>query len=835
MWIRKGVIILPTIITIQKSRKMIIIEKGNLSGLFNRSSVILLIALITISNNSWGQNKVKITGRIFNKETGEVLPFTDVFVRGTNWGDMADDKGYYELQLPAGRYELIVSRMGYKTFVQIVDLKGDDDLSLDLYLFPRVLHMPGVTVIASKTVRQRQNESVSSLAFNTKKIKEMPFTLNDVNRALKTLPGITSNNGKSSEFNVRGGSFDENLVQVDGIKIYEPFHMKNAPYTSVSILNMDIMEEVNLFTGGFPARFGDKMSSVLDIKYRSGNRERFRSQIEIGGVRLNTLLEGPIGQKGSWIVGFNKSYIELAMKVMEKYKIAPKFYMTQEPPRFYDLQGKIDFELGKGHQGEFLFLNSGDFYNEDIPWYSEAVRIDLTPSMYTTMRTYDYSFIDAHYRNTLLALKLLDRVAQNLLLETSLSYYDILENYNSISIYEVVNRYYNYDDEYLGFTSSYSHTKWNNYRRTSTLELKNDLTFRLNPFRELEAGFSVQSIRYLNDGDEFAERLAYGGRDTTKIDTLYVEDISEKPLMKVSTYKMAGYVQDSWQLSDRLFTTLGIRIDYFDFNKDVTFSPRLSCSYTLRDGSIFKLAWGYYYQSPALNEFKFPKACSENTRSQRAIHYIAGYQRKLSNSFELKIDVYYKDYQDLISYYWQGGRKFSTKENDTLGFAKGVDLQLKYNLSKISGWLSYGFLIAKEDVKNDHRGFYPRPTDQRHSLAAVAEWNITPKWRLYGKFLYGSGFPYTPMIFDVNRYSLTRGAKNSEYLPSYKRVDLRILRDFSFNWGRLSIYIEIINIFNNKNVLYYRRYRIDQHGRIVKDARTLLPRLPNLGIKVYFR
>ena len=666
----------------------------------------------------------------------------------------------------------------------------------------------------------------------------MPFTLNDVNRALKTLPGITSNNGKSSELNVRGGNFDENLVQADGIKIYKPFHMKDFPYTSISILNMDIMEEVNLFTGGFPARFGDKMSSVIDIKYRSGNRERFQSHLEIGTIKLNTLVEGPLSQNGSWIFGFNKSYIELAMKIMEQYEILPKFYLSQESPKFYDIQGKIIYKLGTGHQVELFFLNSGDYYNEDIPWYSGVSEVELT-SFYSKMNSYDYSYIDAYYRNTLFAIRSLDQFTNSLFSETLISYYDQLEDYVTISNYEINNKYYNYDNEYLGFSNYFRDGKWSNYRRTSTLEVKNDLSFNLNPYHELGLGFSIQNIDYLNNDTEFSEVVTYGdllsNADTSKVDTFYVKDTGTKIDFKTSTYKIAGYVQDSWQVSDGLFINSGMRIDYFDYNKYLTFSPRLSCTYTYSNSSQFKLAWGYYYQSPNFDELKFPQACSENTRSQRAIHYIAGYQRKLSDLFEWEIDVYYKYYQDLISYYWQSGRKFSTRENDANGYAKGIDLQLKYNLNKISGWLSYGFLFASEDIKNDNRGFYPRATDQRHSLAMILKWNVTSNWRLYGKFLYGSGFPYTPIIFDTKKYDLlTEGIKHSEYLPSYKRVDFRISRDFNFNQVRLNIYVEVINLFNSKNVLYYRRYRMDQNGNIFKEPRTLLPRLPNLGIKIFY-
>ena len=368
------------------------------------------------------------------------------------------------------------------------------------------------------------------------------------------------------------------------------------------------------------------------------------------------------------------------------------------------------------------------------------------------------------------------------------------------------------------------------------MELKNDSKFKIHSYHELGTGFSIQKIfihNYLEDNSDieiFIEADDILGN--SKIDSTHQETYNET--LDVTTFKTAIYLQDNWQITDKLFTNLGIRLNYFEFNKDFNISPRISAFYNLLENSSFNIAWGHYYQSPDYYDFKYNYATSQNPKNQYAEHYICGIRQKLLNLFELKIDFYYKKYKNLISYNDYLWRKLSAQKNDAIGFAKGTDIQLKYNINNFYGWFSYSYLIAKEDIADDNLGYYPRPSDQRHTLSIVGNWNITSNWQINGKMLYGSGFPYTPKIFDNDKLDFVDGTKNSFYLPAYKRIDLRISRDFNFGWGQINAYFEIINLLNSKNVYMYEQYYLNEYGNAEKKPKMLLPRLPNFGFKVFF-
>jgi len=818
-------------------------------------SKIFLTGLIWIGTWQAGaaQQKLKISGNIYDAQTKSKLPFVNVVVMNTNRGTMADQNGYFELLLPAQAlntanaesrtYELMFSMIGYQSRKQKISASKKRENVLNIQLTPTVVYLPGVTIIAPKTTQQRQNESVSSYSFETKKIKDLPFSFNDVNRALKTLPGISSNNEKSSEFNVRGGSFEENLVQIDGVTVYRPFHLKEMPNASISILSMALMDRVNLITGGFPAKYGDKMSSVLSVNYRNGCCEKLASQIEIGVINTNILLEGPLSKNGSWILGFNKSHLEPSMKIMNRY--FPEFLESiHGTPKFYDLQGKVNYNFNRQHQIFLLFLNSTDNYDETPRSYLENYSQNYS-TLYRMRQTEDISKFNAKFRNTLMAVHFSNQLNSSILSRTMFSRYDEIETLQLNSEHYDHNQfYYLSNDESHGFISYENVDRYGLNLETQTYEIKNDLTFKITPYHELEGGSNFKQIKYLYNLNDRSERLTYNNYfnypDTTKIDTIFYEDNYHDQIeLESTTYKIGGYLQDNWQISDRIFFNLGLRADYFDFNKNLNISPRISGSLSFQNGGLLKLAWGHYFQSPMYYEFKLKTASSANTENQKAIHYIIGYQQKLKNLFEIKLDGYYKDYFNLIPYYLRSGYKLSTQQNDATGFAKGFDIQLKYNLSgappgHISGWLSYGFMIAKEKTRGDSTVYYPRTTDQRHSISMILDWNITDKWRLYTKFLYGSGFPFTPTLFDLTTQKFTAGPKNSEYLPAYQRVDLRISRNFTFSSGNFNIFLEVINLLNRKNIYTYEEYGISENGEVSRRAKRLLPITPNIGMKIIF-
>ena len=390
-----------------------------------------------------------------------------------------------------------------------------------------------------------------------------------------------------------------------------------------------------------------------------------------------------------------------------------------------------------------------------------------------------------------------------------------------------------YDTTYYNFGSSLE--DWNQKLKIKTTEFKHDATFRLNPFHEFMTGVSIQHLdyRYQRDEEEnytWASTLA-GSQDTTY--NGYSEEDHE--CIFPTSYKIAAYVEDNWQIHDHLFANIGFRADYFHFNRDLSLSPRINFSYLTGFGGIFRAAWGYYYQSPSYKELKYSYETSRNTKAQVAIHNVFGFEYPIDSYLTFKIETYYKNFNNLISFESREGRLIYSRNNDSKGYAAGVDILLNLNLQRFSGWISYGLLKAKEDSLGGQKKFFPRATDQRHTLSFVGDVHLGAQWRLRVKALYGSGFPYTPYHYELNkddRWNRVYSDKNSDRYPAYERLDIRLGRGFT--WGKIFFdgYVEVLNVFNKENIFsYHWRYENNVWHR---QATTLFPRIPNIGIAVKF-
>lgn len=799
-----------------------------------RISVYVIISSIIGSHSLFSQT-VKLVGKVYDQQTNSYLSYVNVFVKDSTHGTTTNDSGDYELELSKGSYQIVYSMIGYKIEKRNIDVSGNTPILIDISLEPTTVYMQGVTVFASKTVKLKQQESISNVSFRSKKIVDLPFSLSDVNRAIKTMPGITSNNEKSSEFNVRGGNFEETLVLVDGVTLYRPFHLKALPNASISIINLGFVETVNLITGGFPAQYGDKMSAVVDIEYRDGSTTEHHGQAEIGLLNSNISFEGPIGRSASLIAGFNKSYFKPSLDIINRYR--PEFLEgINGIPQFYDYHCKLKVNLHNGNDLSFLAIGASDKYDENPQILNYQYSRNYSENL-VIIDVNEEDRLNGNSDNTLIASNMRYQIGQNFQTETTLSYYNEIENLYASTIYEMSNEYFNSGSEYIGFSNYVNNDLFDQKLRIQTGELKLKFSTKLFTSHELSGGASFKQLHYnyyLHDGSErYTIYNIENFSPSSTIDSLYFDDnYYDLVEMKTTSYKSASFFQDSWQVTHNFFVNTGIRYDYCDLNKSYEISPRFSCSYSLNDGSLFKLAYGHYYQAPMYNEFKLMEASSHNTDNQKATHYILGYTRDIFEFLECHCDIYYKEYQNLIPYYFRSGYKVSSQTNSAYGYAKGLDLQVKYNTGPISGWVSYGYLEARENDKLNSDGYYPRSTDQKHSLSIIADWQASPKTQIYCVFFYGSGYPYTPYKFDSQNLRFIAGPINSEYFPAYSRLDIRFTRQFQFNWGRVNAFFEIVNVLNKKNVLTYEHYSINEIGIVEKRPKYLFPILPNLGINI---
>ena len=239
--------------------------------------------------------KKMLSGNIYDSNSKEAISYASIYLKNMSVGAYSDENGHFKFDLENGNYELQISYIGYKT--ETVKITIDNhDITLDIPLLKTDVLLQEVSVYA-KSADSAVSKEISSISMQSKRIEQISGVFPDVFRSIQMLPGLSANNEFSAKFNVRGGNYDENLVVVNGTQIYEPFHLKEAPNASVGIFNINLMRNVDIMTGGFSAMYGDRLSSVLNIEYREGNREKYTGAATLSLTNLEGFVEGPVGKK----------------------------------------------------------------------------------------------------------------------------------------------------------------------------------------------------------------------------------------------------------------------------------------------------------------------------------------------------------------------------------------------------------------------------------------------------------------------------------------------------------------------------------------------------------
>jgi outer membrane receptor protein involved in Fe transport len=769
----------------------------------------------------------------------EPLSYANIIVNNGSKGTSTDDKGEYSLNLPSGSYQLLFSYIGYKTEIVNIEL-NTNPISFDINLMATPMMLQEVTVYSSSIP---DADKVSSTSLQNKQIEQVSSVFPDMFRSIQALPGIAVNNEFSAKFNVRGGNYDENLVLVNNAQVYEPFHIKEAENASVGIFNIDLMKRVNLITGGFSAQYGDRLSSVLNIEYREGNKERFAGSTTMSMTNLDGTLEGPFLARGSFILGIRKSYMEYILKVIG--------YDEPVNPSFYDVQGVVSYDLTDRNKLQLKFIHAGDDFDylpgieTEGPFPNSSI-LENGQQLNSVTNIKNFEENRANYYSNLFDVQHTLFISTKAFINSSLSYYNQIDKENYY-YHELYNFDFtvtpNQNIKYF-YYSDYEET-YHNRLTINTWEAKSSLDLRLNPFYDFKTGMNYLNINYRQDFVDQDIMLAEQNyeRYPDTVDVIYNENNNNLPQhIDANAYKFAAYIENIIQLGDRFIFNLGTRMDYFDINRDLTFSPRINASYKLGSDINLRAAWGFYYQSPIYRQLAYSFASDTNTQSQKAVHYILSIEKNFlernNKSLTVKAEGYYKKYSDLIfSERDPGSQLHYSRKNDSKGYARGIDLYITLKMPRYYGWLSYGLLVAKENFLYDAYGEFPRYTDQRHTISIVNDFDLGKNWDMNLRLNYGSGFAYTPYYTRYNeesrRYEWVPGEKNSAYLPAYKRVDIRFGKDLVLFGLSAHAFLDVSNLFNFKNIMSY-RYWYDSNGNPEREENELWPIVPSLGVTMKF-
>ena len=375
--------------------------------------ILVLLGISLLPGKARAQTAT-VRGIVRDTLTRDVLPYAHVIQAETRRGVSADAHGRFEFAVGRGSTTLIISHLGYKS--QSVFVQGTDT-SISVSLTPIAYLLQEVSIYARSTTETDAAVSLSKLQRD--QVVHIAGMTKDVLRALETLPSVSVNNEASARFNVRGGTSDENLVLVNGVRVYEPYHLKAEPLASIGIFNVEMVKKIDFVSGGFTAEHGDALSSVLTVDYRAGNTEKVVGKASLSLIDLSVLCEGPASQQASWILGVRKSYLEYMLKYVNAN---PSAYLA-----FYDIQGQVDYELAPSNKVRLNFISSGDDFTYD-PTTKSSRFWDLTMingERSTVTRTQaEFREADFHYANNLFSIRSTNLFSARLMNEISLSVSD---------------------------------------------------------------------------------------------------------------------------------------------------------------------------------------------------------------------------------------------------------------------------------------------------------------------------------------------------------------------------------------------------------------------------
>jgi hypothetical protein len=830
----------------EKTKNTSIKNMNFLQKIFLHNTLILLF--ITFCFPSFSQEKAKITGKITDEKNIPLEYVTvGIFDLENPIGNSTDKNGRFSLMIPSEKDLILsVSFTGFEPQKIKINLKSGENKEISIRLKEIATELPEFVI------RDRAIRSTNFNRLNPKNVTQIPSVSGGVESLIKTLPGVSSNNELSSQYNVRGGNFDENLVYVNDIEIYRPFLVRSGQQEGLSFINSDMVSSILFSAGGFDARYGDKMSSVLDIKYKKPTKFAGSAAASLLGASLH--LEGTSDNyRFTYLIGARQKsnqYLLNSMQTKGEYR-----------PSFTDLQSLFTYDLTDKFEISFLGNYSRNIYNvvpenreTDFGTINEALRLKIY---------FEGQELDK-FETYFGALSLKYQPKENISIKNTISIFQSFED----ETFDIQGEYWLYQLEadfgkdefgqeafnrgigkYIDHARNYLNSKVINLDHRGSIAKKNhylqwgakyqreEITDKLNEWKLVDSSdFSLpnypDSIGSPNPPHYFPE----------------LQNVF-KAKNELYSNRISGFIQDSWTIdgdSNRLMLTAGVRFSYWDFNNELLVSPRATISYkpNWEKDIMLRFSTGIYYQSPFYREIRNQKGeLNENIKSQQSIHFVAGMDWNVmiwKRQFKFVSEIYYKYLDNLIPYNIDNVRIRYEAKNMATGYAAGIDFRLNGEFVKgIESWASLSIMKTEEDIDNDNHGFIPRPTDQRVTFSLFFQDYLpkNPNIKMHLNLVFGTSLPFGPP--NSERY------KQIYRMPSYRRVDIgssflikgakkilspkNIFRKFETIW----LSAEVFNLLQISNTISY-IWVSDVNNHQYAVPNYLTPRQLNLKLVANF-
>jgi hypothetical protein len=728
-----------------------------------------------------------ISGMVMDYRTEQPLSGANIVLSGSILGSSSNGSGKFVIEkVPVGSYTVEVYYIGYDPLKKTdVIVKSGQVIALKLPLKASILQGE-IMEVRGGYFQKRDEQPVSTVTISSEEIRRAPGSAGDVSRIMMVMPSTAKVNDQSNSLIVRGGSPMENGFYIDNIEVpnINHFPTQGASGGPIGLVNVDFIRDVTFSAGGFPAYYGDRLSSVMDISFREGNRKAYQATMDLHMAGFGAGAEGPlINENGSWLFSARRSYLDLLVDAIG----------SGVAPCYSDYQGKVVYDIHQNHQIMFLGLVGLDQYRssrEDVLEKGVFVYGNYDIAAQTYGINWRALWHDVGYSNTSFSYTS-QRYSGNTY-ETK-SEIQLLKNKST-------------EDEYKLRTVNH----FNMYKNV-----------------QMVLGLDWKHLRYHYD-HYFAEYTDALGQATPAM-------TYEK---QISANKLGGFASCIVRPSANLSATVGLRADYFDYNRQMQYSPSAAVTYRISEGTALNASAGRYSQNLPL-VLLGQKEEYKKLQNISAFHYVLGLDHLITDNTKLSLEAYLKPYQNfpinptqpslflIDELYYRYGFFFNHEQLVDKGKARtyGIELYVQKKLAEnFYGLIGGSYFRSRYQDLN--KIWHDRVFDNRLLFSIEGGYKYNRKWEFSLRWIYAGGAPYTP--FDdvasstMNRGILDESRINEVRYPDYHSLNIRMDRRFFFNNSYMILYVSVWNAYNRKNIAGYDWNEIDNKP-VVSYQWSMLP------------
>lgn len=733
-------------------------------------SIFLFLGLSLFSVNLLAQNGL-IEGRVYDEINNEALPFANVVVEGESLGTTTDADGYYRLELPPGLYNLTASFIGFenKTAYEI-QVNRAQPRRLDFALRESSQTLKEVKVSAQDRIERKAESPVSVSTLGINEIQRNPGGNQDISLVLQSLPGVASTPNFRNDIIIRGGAPNENVFYLDGIEIpnINHFATQGSSGGPVGLINVNFIREADLYTSAFPVSRANALSSVLDLKLKEGRSDRLGGTFQVGATDVGLTLEGPIGDKTTFLASARRSYLQFLFAALDLSFL----------PTYNDFQFKVKHKFDDKNQLTLLGLGAIDEFElntEANETEAQRYQLELLP----VNEQWNYSigakytrFGSNNYTNVI--------ISRSMLNNSAFKFQD--NNPDSLQLLDYQSR------EIENKLRVENFARWRGWR--------------------FNTGFGFEEAKYETDERDLRTPPDVPPR-TYQTDLRFYQ------------YALFASANRSF-LAEKLNLTAGFRFDGNTFNSQTAnllrqFSPKLALAYNFSDALSFNANYSIYYQMPPYTALGFRNndgvLVNQNLSYIQTQHYVAGLAYYFPFSAKLSVEGFYKDYQNYPYLLDLGvglanlGSDFGVIGNapaDSRSEGRAYGLELLYQQKLYRGFFgTLAYTLVRSEFSDGQGALIPSAWDNQHIITLTGGKKFGKNWELGVQYQYLGGAPFTPIdvensslvsVYDLNRRGLPDYSRlNQSRFEGFNRLNLRIDKKWFFARWSLNLYLDVQN------------------------------------------